>query len=135
LYTEAGMDAYVAAITPLAERVEDARLQLSIENTPLTSPEHFNELFARLRAGRPITTDHVGMCLDLGHANLCAATRNDYLKYLDQLDPNVPIFHLHLHENWGDFDSHLPLFTGPAGTDTSGVREFIARMQRRNYSG
>jgi len=57
LYTEAGMDAYVAAITPLAERVEDARLQLSIENTPLTSPEHFNELFARLRAGWPITTD------------------------------------------------------------------------------
>jgi sugar phosphate isomerase/epimerase len=75
------------------------------------------------------------MCLDIGHANLCASTRNDYLGYLDRLDLRVPIIHLHVHENWGDCDSHLPLFTGPAGRDGAGVRGFIERIKRRNYSG
>ena len=75
------------------------------------------------------------MCLDLGHANLCAATRNDYLKFFDRLDPQLPLIHLHLHENWGDRDSHLPLFTGPSGRDDSGIRGLMERIQRRNFSG
>jgi sugar phosphate isomerase/epimerase len=135
LYTEMGLDAYVKAILPLVKRTSSAGLQLSIENTPLTTPEHFNELFTRLRANRSLRVNHVGMCFDLGHANLCAITRNDYLKYFDDLHPEVPIIHLHLHENRGDFDSHLTLFTGPAGRDASGVGEFLARIRRRNYSG
>jgi sugar phosphate isomerase/epimerase len=92
-------------------------------------------LFGRLYALKLPRTDHVGMCLDLGHANLCAPTRNDYLGYLDRLDAGVPIIHLHVHENWGDCDSHLPLFTGPAGRDGGGVRGFVERIKRRNYSG
>src|ERR1051326_6473295 len=136
LYTEAGLDAYVGAIKPLAGRVADAGLQLSIENTPLTTPDDFNALFGRLCDAPDFPAGkQVGMCLDLGHANLCASNRNDYLRYLDLLGPGVPIIHLHLHENWGDFDSHLPLFTGPAGRDSSGLREFSARIQRRDYSG
>ncbi|MBI3849108.1 MAG: TIM barrel protein [Verrucomicrobia bacterium] len=135
LYTEAGLDVYVDAVEPLVKVVVGAGLQLSIENTPLTSPEHFNELFARLRTRHSISMKHVGMCLDLGHANLCAHTRNDYLKYLAQLDRQVPIIHLHVHENWGDYDSHLPLFTGPAERNMVGVREFVAQMHARNFSG
>jgi phosphoglucan,water dikinase len=75
------------------------------------------------------------MCLDLGHANLCEATLNDYLKFIDLLDSRVPIIHIHLHENYGDHDSHLPLFTGPAGKNDSGIKGFIERMRRRNFSG
>jgi hypothetical protein len=32
-------------------------------------------------------------------------------------------------------DSHLTLFTGPARTDDTGVRAFVARLRRRNYRG
>jgi sugar phosphate isomerase/epimerase len=135
LCLEAGLEAYVKAVAPLVRRLVGTNLLLSIENSPETTPEHFNELFARLRGFEALRTDHVGMCLDIGHANLCAATRNDYVGYLDRLDPRVPIIHLHVHENWGDCDSHLPLFTGPAGRDLSGVRGFIERIRRRNYSG
>ena len=71
------------------------------------------------------------MCLDIGHANLCQATRNQFLRYLDGLDPAVPIIHLHVHENFGDSDSHLTLFTGPAGVDDSGVRAFLERLRQR----
>jgi len=134
-YQEQGIAAFVEAIKPLIQQTAETGLQLAIENTPYHSPEDFNELFARLRKLDSISTAHVGMCLDLGHANLCAATRNDFLKFFDRLDPQLPLIHLHLHENWGDRDSHLPLFTGPSGRDDSGIRGLMERIQRRNFSG
>jgi phosphoglucan,water dikinase len=135
LYPETGPAAYVLAITPLVRHAAEAGLQVSIENTPSTSPEDFNELFARMRGLGFLTTRRVGMCLDIGHANLCAATRNRYLDFLDRLDPQVPILHLHLHENWGDADTHLPLFTGPAQRDDAGIRGLVERLTRRGFSG
>ena len=135
LYHEQGISAYVEAIRPLIRRADEAALQLSIENTPHHSPEDFNELFAQLRRLDSPALENVGMCFDLGHANLCAATRNDYLQFLDRLAPHVPIIHLHLHENYGDADTHLPLFTGPAGRDDSGIRGMLERLRRRHFSG
>jgi sugar phosphate isomerase/epimerase len=126
---------FLHGIAPLAERAAAAGLQLSIENTPYHTPEVFNELFLRLRSLDPVPTRHIGMCLDVGHANLCSATQNNYLEFLNRLDPHVPITHLHLHENWGDADSHLPLFTGPAGENDSGIRELAKRLQDREFSG
>ena len=135
LYGDWRPEAFIEAIKPLIHATAQAGLQLAIENTPEHAPEQFNELFAQLRALESVPIGHVGMCLDLGHANLCAATRNDYLSFFDRLDPWVPIIHLHLHENWGDADRHLPLFTGPAGRDDSGIRGLLARLARRHYSG
>ena len=132
-YTGEGIAAFVEAIVPLVKRLAHEGIKLSIENTPDTGPEDFNKLFSLLRlTDNPV---HVGMCLDIGHANLCNATRNDYLKFVDMLGPQVPVIHIHMHENYGDNDSHLPLFTGPAGKDPSGIRGFIERMKNRNFSG
>jgi len=75
------------------------------------------------------------MCLDLGHANLCASTRNDYLRFIDRLDPRVPIVHIHAHENFGEADTHLPLFTGPSAGDPAGIEGFVERMKRRSFHG
>jgi sugar phosphate isomerase/epimerase len=77
----------------------------------------------------------VGMCLDIGHANLCQPTRNNFIRYLDLLAFEVPIIHIHAHENHGDRDSHLTLFTGPAHEDDSGIRAFVRRLERRAYRG
>ena len=132
---EQGLAAFIEAMLPLIQKTAEAGLQLSIENTPLHAPELFNELFAKLRALDSVSTTHIGMCLDLGHANLCAATRNDYLGFCDRLAPNLPIIHVHLHENWGDSDSHLPLFTGPSARDDTGIRALVARLKKRNYQG
>jgi phosphoglucan, water dikinase len=133
-YKDHGASAFAEAIGPLIDQLSGTGISLSIENTPGTAPEDFNELFRLLgtRAGeKPI----VGMCLDLGHANLCATTRNDYLRYIDLLDEELPVIHVHLHENYGDADRHLPLFTGPSGRDDSGIRGFIDRMKKRRFSG
>ena len=135
LYAEGGLDAYLMAVAPLIGLLPEAGIQLALENTPLTSPWHFNEFFARLREVQPAGADSVGMCLDIGHANLCEATRNDYLRYLGELDPRVPIIHIHIHENWGDGDSHLPIFTGPARRDSQGIESLLERIEKRNFSG
>lgn len=133
LFHEAGLDAFIDSLTPLLLLTAKAGIQLAIENTPVHPPELFNELFARLRLRD--SSAHVGMCLDIGHANLCTATLNDYIQFVDRLSPQVPIIHLHFHENWGDADSHLPLFTGPAARNDAGIRGLIQRLQTRNYSG
>ncbi len=134
LYSDEGIGSYVQAIEPFMERLAQARIRLSIENTPVTRPEEFNELFRNLR-GVGCTDHQVGMCLDIGHANLCGTTRNDYLKFVDRLDPQVPIIHVHMHENYGDYDSHLPLFTGPAGRDASGIEGITERLKGCDFSG
>ncbi|HEY5914285.1 MAG TPA: sugar phosphate isomerase/epimerase family protein [Verrucomicrobiae bacterium] len=135
LRAEAGAAAFAGALLSPLRWAAANGLQLAIENTVSTSPADFNELFAALRALDPPELRHAGMCLDLGHANLCAATRNHYLEFIDQLQPQVPILHLHVHENRGDADTHLPLFTGPAAQDDHGVRGFVERMKRRGFSG
>ncbi len=134
LYSEAGPAAFFAALKPLAMSARELGLRLSLENTPETSPRDFNQVFA-LIAADPELRGILGLCLDIGHANLCLATRNDYIRFIDELSADVPIIHLHVHENWGDADRHLPLFTGPARENDSGVRLFLDRLRKRNYRG
>ncbi|MGL4554425.1 MAG: sugar phosphate isomerase/epimerase family protein [Gemmataceae bacterium] len=128
------VEEYAASLVPLVQRCSISGVKLAIENTPFTSPDDFNRLFTLLpratRNGPP-----VGMCLDIGHANLHAATANDYIAYLDRLSPDVPIVHAHLHENHGDRDSHLVLFTGPAARDPGGVTALIGRLRARGFDG
>ena len=127
---------YVNAITPLILQTAEMGLQLSIENIPVTSPDDFNQLFALIHSQTiDIDTSHIGMCLDVGHANLCHSTRNDYVQYLKRLDKQVPIIHLHLHENYGDYDSHLTIFTGPSAKNDIGIRMLLEILIQRGFSG
>ena len=135
LSMEDGASGYVRSLEPVIRRAAAAGLRLSIENTPHTTPQDFNQTFALLREVDAAPPEAVGMCLDLGHANLCGATRNDYLRYIDALRPEVPLIHLHVHENYGDADSHLTLFTGPAQLNDAGVRAFVERLRLRHYRG
>jgi sugar phosphate isomerase/epimerase len=135
LHDYKGIKAYVEAVRPIIRLCAESGIRLSMENTPFTGPEDFNALFALLRGIRGLRTDHVGMCLDIGHANLHGPTLNDYLGFMDRLDKEVPIIHIHMHENHGDYDSHLPLFTGPAGGNDAGIRGFMERIRKRRFSG
>jgi sugar phosphate isomerase/epimerase len=126
---------YVAAVLPLVQRCAISGVKLAIENGPADSPEDFNRLFSILARSAPWTEPAVGMCLDVGHANLHADTRNDYMGYFDRLRPDLPIIHLHLHENNGDHDSHLVIFTGPAGRDPTGIRALVERLAQRGFAG
>lgn len=135
LYTQEGVEVFFEAICPLIKDAKEAGLKISIENTPVTTPSDFNKLFALFRNSGFPEQANTGMCLDIGHANLCRPTLNDYLGFLDQLDTEIPVIHLHLHENFGDYDSHLPLFSGPAKTDDNGIRLLLRYLKEREFSG
>lgn len=128
-------DKYAYSVAKLSGDLAEYGMKLSLENSTGTCPEAFNDLFLKLRSKYASGLLNIGMCFDPGHANLYPGTRNDYLAYFDRLDPSVPVIHIHLHENYGDSDSHLTIFTGPAGNDPSGVKGLLERLMRRNYSG
>jgi sugar phosphate isomerase/epimerase len=135
LYLQQGVETYVEAVSPLIELLAAEGQQLALENTVETGPEQVNAVFAELSRRQPELHQSYGLCLDIGHANLCAATRNDYLAFIDRLEPTVPVIHAHLHENWGDADTHLPLFCGPAGEDPAGVEGLCDRLLARGFGG
>ncbi len=121
---------FASALGPWVERCSISGVRLALENVPHVGPDDFNRLFGLLpRNGA------VGMTLDIGHANLHPTTHHDYIGYLDRLKPDLPIIHLHLHENWGDRDSHLVVFTGPSSRDPVGLAALFDRLQRRGFSG
>jgi sugar phosphate isomerase/epimerase len=130
-----GAAAFVDALTPTLHLTAQAGLKLAIENTVWTGPEDFNALFAVLRQRGDLPTGHVGMCFDLGHANLFGATQNNYWRYLDALTRDVRIIHLHLHENFGERDSHLPLFSGPSRLNATGIAGVLSRLRQRDFEG
>jgi sugar phosphate isomerase/epimerase len=134
LFPEHHARLYAESLKPLLREAARSGLMLSLENTPATPPDHINAVFGMLSAMAD-AAGGVGLCLDSGHANLHAGTRNDYVQYVDLLGDHVPIIHWHAHENWGDRDSHLPLFTGPSATDDRGVRALIRRLRTRGFAG
>lgn len=135
LYMDDGPQGYVKALEPVLLYAAKMRIRISIENTPLTTPDDFNRTFACLAELKHIPDGTAGMCLDIGHANLCPSTRNNFIRFFDLLSDSLPIIHIHAHENRGDRDSHLTLFTGPSRKDDTGIRAFVERLQRRAYCG
>jgi sugar phosphate isomerase/epimerase len=135
LYMDDGPQGYARALEPVLRHAAAAKLRISIENTPQTTPDDFNQTFTCLGELSNISAGPVGMCLDIGHANLCSETHNNFVRYLDLLADSVPIIHIHAHENRGDRDSHLTLFTGPSRDDDAGIRAFIERLHSRGYHG
>ncbi len=134
LFAGRGAQRYAESLGPLLEAARIANVRLSLENIPETSPDDVNAVFGVLTA-MPEAAGRVGMCLDSGHANLFTGTRNDYLRFVDLLGAHIPIIHWHAHENWGDRDSHLPLFTGPSAGDDRGLRELVRRLKARGFAG
>jgi sugar phosphate isomerase/epimerase len=136
VHLEADTDnaAFVQALQPMLTDAESAGLTLAIENTPAIGPDQLNDLFARF-AQRGQASTPLGLCLDIGHANLCPDLPRDYLGYLDRLADHVPLAHLHVHENFGDGDTHLPPGEGPAGDDPAGLAGLMRRLHDRAYTG
>ena len=130
-----GAEAFGRALEPTLKATRKEKLKLCLENSVWTGPEEFNAFFSWLQSHQKSRARHVAMCFDLGHANVCSATHNDYCGFLDQLDDTIPITHLHLHENFGDRDSHLPLFTGPSRDNPAGILGVLKRLEEREFSG
>ena len=76
-------------------------LNLFIENSPDVDPGPIRELMRR------ISDPRIGVCLDLGHVNY---SRVKAAQWIDCLGDRIG--YLHLSDNMGQFDDHLPLGQG-----------------------
>ena len=76
--------------------------RLMLENVYESDPRDIGELLDRL------DPDHIGFCLDIGHAHVFGAVPLPV--WLDTLTSRLD--HLHLHDNDGRRDDHLPLGRG-----------------------
>jgi sugar phosphate isomerase/epimerase len=86
----------------LAERLEREGSRLMLENVYEHRPEDLLEMFERLRGCA------VGLCLDCGHLTAFGRVPlNAWLESLGRL-----IGQVHLHDNLGQKDDHLPLGRG-----------------------
>lgn len=82
--------------------------RLALENVMEPSPELL------LAIVRDVDDPRLGLCLDVGHAN----TALSQMPPEAWLAPMLPyLFHVHLHDNHGNLDEHLPLGAGTIPMD------------------
>lgn len=101
----------------IAQRAHDIGCRLMLENV---FEEHPEELLPLIQG---LDSSHAGICLDLGHMN--AASRDGLAHWLANLSPYIG--QLHLHDNHGDKDHHLPL--GKGNIDFAAVFEFVSEKR------
>ena len=87
---------------PLRERAALQGVKLAIENIFEDEPSNLRRLMEELHS------ESFGICFDTGHCNLF--TKVPLQDWLDTLGGYI--FELHVHDNDGTFDSHLPIGDG-----------------------
>lgn len=112
----------VRAVKDLADYAPDVLLCLENLVYPheiYRSPEDMVELIKR------VNRTNVGITLDVGHAVVCGHKPADFLHLLQD-----EIFHVHLHDNNGVIDQHLPL-----GRGVIDYVDVIQSLKRLDYQG
>jgi len=87
---------------PLNEKAESICVKVAIENIFEDRPENLRLLMKEMASG------NFGICFDTGHCNLFSKV--PLREWLDSLGPYI--IELHLHDNDGSADQHLPLGDG-----------------------
>ena len=96
------LENWVAGCAAFYEKLAaDYPVRIYIENAQDLDPTPLRKLMEMLRS------DRIGVCLDIGHVNYSRAPVD---QWFDQLGGWIR--YLHLSDNLGEFDDHLPLGQG-----------------------
>ncbi|WP_440953718.1 sugar phosphate isomerase/epimerase family protein [Methanococcoides sp. FTZ1] len=103
---ERAWETNVRSIQELCDTADEHGIAIAVENMP-----DFPMIFGRepdeiLRILDKVDRDNVGMTLDVGHANTTGRLEEFLEKCRDR------ILHVHLHDNMGKRDEHLPAGRG-----------------------
>lgn len=100
------------------ELVEQYPVHIYIENAQDLDPTPLRSLMER------ISSDEIGVCLDIGHSHY---SRTPVTQWFDALGPWIG--YLHLSDNLGDFDDHLPL--GKGSIDWAQVNQLWESLEKK----
>ncbi|OUJ18196.1 Sugar phosphate isomerase/epimerase [Methanonatronarchaeum thermophilum] len=111
----------IRAFRRLADKATEENTSIAIENMP--KMEH---LFCRHPSEiqgfiETVNKPNLKFTFDIGHAH----TNNNLEKFLEIKNQ---INHIHIHDNKGDFDSHLPV-----GEGTANIKQTLKEL--KNYKG
>ena len=101
---------------PLVEQAGALGCRLAIENIYEETPELLVQLVDE------IDSEWFGHCFDAGHWHLFG--KQPMAQWLDAIGPRL--FHLHLHDNHGSADEHLPV--GAGNIDFSPLQRHLAKQ-------
>lgn len=113
-----GIRAAVLLWRVLSEECAANNIELNIENHCETGPESLMEI------AEEIDSPNVGICLDVGHCNVFG--KKGIWGWLEKI-PAGYIKEVHLADNEGDADTHLPL-----GEGNIDFARFFAAFEKRN---
>lgn len=104
------------ALLPIAEEVG---VVLCLENMPMKAHK-ISPATETLAFVRELNHPSLGMCLDTGHANVFGEDCGELVRAI-----GAHLKTLHVHDNMGDCDSHLPPFAGTVNWDdfTTALKE------------
>jgi sugar phosphate isomerase/epimerase len=102
---------------PLNRIASDMGTRIAIENIFEDEPSNLKQLMESM------DSDNFGVCFDTGHFNIFSKTSiEEWMKAL-----NPYIVELHLHDNDGTFDQHLPM-----GEGSFNFRRFFDLLEKRD---
>ncbi|WP_170920439.1 sugar phosphate isomerase/epimerase family protein [Desulfacinum hydrothermale] len=111
---EAWLDRALKVWEPVLRRLEGLGIRLCLENVWEEDPELHRKIFERL------SSPFLGFCLDVGHQHSFSGTRLSV--WWETLEDKI--LELHLHDNGGDRDEHLPV-----GRGTVDFHDLFGRIQ------
>ncbi|MCD6539084.1 MAG: MFS transporter, partial [Candidatus Omnitrophica bacterium] len=153
VHPEGDTKSFAQNLYPFVLRAEKYGVIIAVENipesktTPEITAEYMNDLFKhiniihdsqkvifkfrRLLLGQKETPidiyQHIGICFDIGHANLL---KGGAVEFLQRLDPKIKIFNVHVHDNNGKENQHLRV-----GRGNINFIEVFKELIRRGYDG
>jgi sugar phosphate isomerase/epimerase len=124
-FVEKLIEVNVSSIGELAGEAGEHDVKIAVENGPLNDPT-FLTITDHLRMVSEVGRDNVGVCIDVGHANVGMRIKPaDVLRQVGSLT-----WALHLHDNDGAGDQHLP--PGSGNIDWADV---IKALEEIRYKG
>lgn len=107
-----------AFFPPLLAQAESCDCRLAMENIYEETPELLVQLVEE------VGSDRFGHCFDAGHWHLFGKT--PMTQWLKAIGPRL--FHLHLHDNHGRADEHLPV--GAGTIDFTPLQQHLGKQSR-----
>jgi sugar phosphate isomerase/epimerase len=122
-FPEKAWEANRRTLLELSREARDLGVRMAVENM-LGGYELFSGVKDGMRLLEDLRGEGVGLCLDVGHANLGEGVE-PFLRDLSE-----EIIHVHVHDNDGRIDSHLAVGRGNIGWES-----FIEFLEKSRYEG
>jgi len=114
----------------IAKKAEDLGVKIALENMINVEGKRFGSRVSDLKEIiRSIGSPYLGICFDTGHANLLAFSSNISIRD-EIIDAKEYLWTLHIHDNDGSDDQHLP--PGDGNIDWNMV---VEALRETDYKG